>query len=152
MADVKGRLSGNHALVVDQKNRLVIPARFRESLGDLVKVGLHPQDNFYVLAVSSPDVYAKHMEGLEKRAENDPRLDATITFLDATTQELDLDDQGRITLTADLKGLAGIERDVVVIGRGDHLQIWTQGRWEDFTKKAYETPGGLRESIFRRSQ
>ncbi|MCC6737489.1 MAG: hypothetical protein IT452_00470 [Planctomycetia bacterium] len=152
MAEGKGRLSGNHALVVDQKNRLVIPARFREVLGNLVKVGLHPQDNFFVLSVSAPDVYAERMEALEKRAENDPRLDATITLLDATTQELELDDQGRITLTAELKGQAGIERDVVVIGRGNHLQIWTQGRWEDFTRKAFETPGGLRESIFRRSQ
>lgn len=152
MADTKGRLSGNHSQVVDQKHRVVIPARFREVLGDHVKVGVYPQDNFFVLTVCSADVYAERMAALEKRAENDPALDAVITLLDATTQELDLDDQGRITLTADLKGQAGIERDVVVIGRGNHLQIWTQGRWEDFTKKAFETPGGMRESIFRRSQ
>lgn len=152
MADPKGRLSGNHSQVVDQKHRVVIPAQYRAILGDHVKVGVYPQDNFFVLTVWSPSVYAERMESLEKRAENDPALDTVITLLDATTQELDLDDQGRITLTAELKGRAGIERDVVVIGRGNHLQIWTQGRWEDFQKKAFETPGGMRESIFRRSQ
>ncbi|MEK7467084.1 MAG: hypothetical protein AAB074_06680 [Planctomycetota bacterium] len=152
MADSKTRLSGNHSQVVDQKHRVVIPARFREVLGDHVKVGVYPLEDFFVLTVCSPAIYAERMEALEKRAENDPKLDSAITILEGTTQELDLDDQGRVTLTAELKAKAGIERDVVVIGRGNYLQIWTQGRWEDFQKKAFETPGGMRESIFRRSQ
>jgi MraZ protein len=152
MSDPAGRLSGNQSQVVDSKNRLVIPAKFREVLGNVVKVGLDPQDNFFVLTVCSPAVYQERMSALEKRAETDPQLSNTITFLDATTEEMELDEQGRITLTGELKGSAGVERDVVVIGRGNHLQIWTQGRWEDFRKKAFDAPGGMRESIFRRSQ
>ena len=134
MADSKGRLSGNHSQVVDQKHRVVIPARFRDVLGDHVKVGVYPLDDFFVLTVCSPAIYAERMDLLEKRAENDPKLDSVITILEGTTQELDLDDQGRITLTADLHAKAGIERDVVVIGRGNYLQIWTQRHWEDFQK------------------
>lgn len=152
MSDTAGRLSGNQSQVVDSKNRLVVPAKFREALGAIVKVGFEPHDNFFILTVYSPSVYQERMKALEKRAESDPQLSDAITFLDATTEELELDDQGRITLTAELKGYAGIERDVVVLGRGDRLQIWTQGRWEDFRKKAFETPGGMRESIFRRPQ
>lgn len=152
MSTSPGRLSGNQSQVVDSKNRLVIPAKFREVLGPIVKVGLDPQDNFFVLTVCSPAVYQERMAALEKRAESDPLLHDAITYLDATTEELELDDQGRITLTGELKGSAGIERDVVVLGRGNYLQIWTQGRWEDFRKKAFEAPGGMRESIFRRHQ
>lgn len=152
MTESKGRLSGNQSQVVDLKNRLVIPAKFRDVLGNNVKVGLEPQDNFYVLSVCSPAVYHDRMAALEKCAESDPQLFDAITYIDATTEEMELDEQGRITLTPDLKGQAGIERDVVVIARGNYLQIWTAGRWEDFRKKAFETPGGMRQSIFRRSQ
>jgi len=150
MAGSGGRLSGNQSTVVDQKNRLVIPAKFREVLGSSVKVGPFPQGKSIVLSVCSPEVYQQRMASVEARATTNSSLDDTITLLDGLTEELELDDQGRITLTADLKGVAGIERDVVVIGRGDHLQIWTQGRWEDFRKKAFDTPEGLRESLFGR--
>lgn len=152
MTDFKGRLSGNQSQVVDSKNRLVIPAKFREAFGDQVKVGLEPQDDFYILTVCSPAIYDERMSALEKRAETDPQLDRTITFISAMTEEMQLDEQGRVTLTGDLKGMAGIERDVVVIGRGNHLQIWTQGRWDDFRKRTFDAPGGMRESIFRRPQ
>jgi MraZ protein len=152
MPELLNRLSGNQSQVVDPKNRVVVPAKFRETLGPVVKVGLFPQDNFLVLTVSSPSVYKQRMDALEKRAETDPDLNRTVTVIDGTTEELELDDQGRITLTPDLKGYAGIERDVVVIGRGDHLQVWAQGRWEDFRKKAFESPGGLRDSLYRRER
>lgn len=152
MTEFKGRLSGNQSQVVDSKNRLVIPAKFREAFGNQIKVGLAPQDNFYILSVCAPSVYAERMAAMELRAQTDPQLASVITWLDAMTEEMELDEQGRITLPADLKGMAGIERDVVVIGSGNHLQIWTQGRWDDFRKRTFEAPGGMRESIFRRPQ
>lgn len=152
MTDSNSRLSGNQSQVVDSKNRVVIPSKFRDPLGAKVKVGLHPQDNFFVLMICNPEVYKIRMDALEKRAEADRNLTDTITLIEGMTEELELDDQGRVTLTPELKGYAGIERDVIVLGRGDHLQVWTQGRWDDFKKKALETPGGMRDSLFRRSQ
>jgi MraZ protein len=150
MPETTKRLSGNQSQVVDSKNRLVLPAKFREILGSTVKVGLFPQGNYFVLTICAADVYARRMAALETRAASDPALADTITFIDATTEEVDLDDQGRMTLAGDLKGYAGIERDVVVIGRGDHLQVWTAGRWEEFRKTAMDGPQGMRASIFGR--
>ncbi|NUN47363.1 MAG: hypothetical protein HUU15_00865 [Candidatus Brocadiae bacterium] len=151
MPEPTKRLSGNQSLVVDSKNRLVLPAKFREALGPTVRVGLFPQGDFLVLTICAPDVYARRMDALEERAATDPQLTRTLTFIDATTEEVDLDDQGRMTLTGDLKGFAGLERDVVVIGRGDHLQVWTLGRWEDFRKSAIEGAKGMHASLFGRA-
>lgn len=143
------RFNGQQAQIVDAKNRLVIPAKFRPGFTDKVLVGPVPQDKFFVLSVSSEEVHAERMKDLEERAKTNPDLENTIRLIDAETELLDLDDQARITLTGNLRGIAGLERDVVVIGRGRCLEIWTQGRWEDFRKQAFENAKGLKDSLFR---
>src|SRR5688572_20130836 len=119
------RFNGQQAQIVDAKNRLVIPSKFRAGFTDKVLVGPAPEDKFCVLYVATDELHAERMKDLEERARTNPDLENTIRLIDAETELLDLDDQARITLTGNLRSIAGLERDVVVIGRGRCLEIWT---------------------------
>ena len=50
-------------------------------------------------------------------------------FYQGNSFEIDLDASGRVTLPPPLLVHAGIEREVVVVGVGDHLEVWDKGRW-----------------------
>ena len=50
-------------------------------------------------------------------------------FYQGNSFEIDLDASGRVTLPPPLLAHAGIEKEVVVVGVGDHLEVWDKGRW-----------------------
>ena len=52
-------------------------------------------------------------------------------FYQGNSFEIDLDSAGRVTLPPPLLAHAAIEKEVVVVGVGDHLEVWGRGRWED---------------------
>jgi MraZ protein len=51
-------------------------------------------------------------------------------FYQGNSFELDLDASGRVTLPSPLLAHASIDREVVVVGVGDHLEVWGRGRWQ----------------------
>ncbi len=52
----------------------------------------------------------------------------------AEAQEVDFDDQGRFVIPENLRRYAGITADLVVVGAGDHFEIWDQSEWEKIKK------------------
>ncbi|MEW6771370.1 MAG: division/cell wall cluster transcriptional repressor MraZ [Bacillota bacterium] len=125
-----------HAL--DAKNRLFIPARFREGLGErfIVTKGLDRCLFGFPLA---------EWGKLEKRlyrlpfARADARAFARLFFSGAA--ELEVDKQGRVLLPANLREYAGLVKDVVILGVSTRVEFWAQEEWECYsaqTQAAYE--------------
>jgi MraZ protein len=52
-------------------------------------------------------------------------------FFQGNSFEVDLDASGRVTLPPPLLTHAGIEKEVVVVGVGDHLEVWARRRWQE---------------------
>ena len=115
----------NHS--VDAKGRLIVPAKFREQLGDefVVTKGLdgclfvYPQEEW------------KHIE--EKFREvplttKDARKFSRFFFAGAATCEVDK--QGRILIPAVLREFAQLEKDVVLVGVLSRIEIWSKSNWE----------------------
>ncbi len=115
----------NHT--VDVKGRVIIPSKFREQLGEefVITKGF---DNCLA-------VYAlKNWEELQAKLVLMP-----MTSVDARTLRrmivgsasvLETDKQGRILIPAPLRTYAGIDKDAVVIGNIDHVEIWSKDVWE----------------------
>jgi MraZ protein len=120
---------GTHAPRLDEKGRLILPAKYREELagGIVITKGqerclyVFPQDEFTRIteALRTAPVTAKSVR------------DYSRVFFASASDELP-DKQGRITVPPALRAYAGLERDCVVIGANTRLEIWDTQAWDTY--------------------
>jgi MraZ protein len=124
---------GTYTPKLDDKGRLFLPAKFRDRLAEGLVV-TQGQEN--CLVVWPTDVFMEEA----RRAQSTPltvrgaRDYARILF--AGADEGSLDKQGRIGIQASLREYAGLDRDVVVIGVMDRIEIWDPSRWQEYSTGA----------------
>jgi MraZ protein len=119
-------LLGQHEHSLDDKNRLTLPAKLREQLGDNVVVTRGMDGCLYVYARDAWDALAARIGGLDSLSAASRQMQRHF-FANATAG--DLDKQGRIVIPAILLEREGIGREVTVTGVYDHLEIWDRGKW-----------------------
>jgi MraZ protein len=120
-------LLGEYEHTIDDKNRLTLPARFREQLAEGVVVTRGMDGCLY--AYPRRDWHERLQErvaGLDPLSREGRKIQRHF-FSGAAHAELDK--QGRIMIPAPLLRYAGLERDVVVAGVHDHLEIWDREAW-----------------------
>ncbi len=135
---------GDYRHSLDAKNRLIIPARFRQDLGEtfVVTKGLDG-----CLTLHTEAQWAERVAQLEKlpATRSDVRKYVRLTL--ARAQECTFDSQGRIQLPALLVKDAGIQRRCAVIGAADHVEIWAEEKWDAYEKDAGEDFESIAESL-----
>jgi MraZ protein len=122
-------LLGEYEHTIDDKNRLTLPAKFRQDFADGV-------------------ILTRGLDGCVfayRRADWDRLVETRLSSIDQLSKEgrrlhrhffsgaaeADLDKQGRVMVPAALIQHAGLGRDVVVAGVHDRLEIWDRARWRD---------------------
>ena len=119
---------GHYEHSLDAKNRLSIPARFRATFSSGVVLAKDPET---CVAVWTPATHEAIIEralgGLNPMGSEYRKLSR---FYQGNSYDLELDSAGRVTLPPTLLAHASIEKEVVVVGVGDHLEIWGRERWE----------------------
>ncbi len=119
-------LLGEHDHTLDDKNRLTLPAKLREELGDGVVVTRGMDGCLYAYAAGEWDGLAERIRALDPLS-REGRMMHRHFFSGAV--RADLDKQGRMVLPAALLETAGIHREVTVAGVYDHLEIWDRAKW-----------------------
>jgi MraZ protein len=119
-------LLGEHDHSLDDKNRLTLPAKFREDLGDGVVVTRGMDGCLYAYASEEWQRHADEIRSLNSLT-REGRLMQRHFFSSAV--RADLDKQGRMVLPTGLLEVAGIQREVTVAGVYDHLEIWDRAKW-----------------------
>ena len=120
-------LLGEYEHTIDDKNRLTLPARFREQLAEGVVVTRGMDGCLYAYpAAEWRERFQSRVGGLDPLSREGRKLQRHF-FSGAA--EAELDKQGRIMIPAALRGYAGLQRDVVVAGVHDHLEIWDRETW-----------------------
>jgi MraZ protein len=118
---------GHYEHSLDAKNRLSIPAKFRAALASGVVLA---KDSEPCVAVWTPErheaIIERAVAGLNPLGSEYKKI---ARFFQANSFEVELDAAGRATLPPPLLGHAGIEKEVVVAGVGDHLEVWGRERW-----------------------
>jgi len=132
-------LLGEHEHSLDDKNRLTLPAKLREQLGDQVVITRGMDGCLYVYARSAFDEIAARIGGLDSLGADARRMQRHF-FGNAGPG--DLDKQGRIVIPARLLEREGIGREVTVTGVGDHLEVWDRAVWN---KQLQEAEGGAED-------
>ena len=118
---------GEYNHTIDAKGRLIIPAKFREVLGDEFVVTKGMDGCLFVFDNSEWQVFAEKLRSL-------PMIDKEVRqftrFFLAGAASVEVDKQGRILLPSVLRDFAGITKDTVLIGVGSRIEIWSKDRWE----------------------
>jgi len=115
----------NHT--VDTKGRLIIPAKFRESLGEefVVSKGLDG-----CLFVYTNEAWKAFEEKLTNLPINYKEIRHISRYFMAGSATVELDKQGRILLPAKLREFAELDKDVVLVGVGNRVEIWSKEKWD----------------------
>ena len=118
---------GHYEHSLDAKNRLSIPARFRAAFSSGVVLAKDPEP---CVAVWTPESHEAIIErALGELNPMGSEYRKLSRFYQGNSFEVELDASGRVTLPPPLMGHAEIGKEVVVVGVGDHLEIWDRERW-----------------------
>ncbi len=124
---------GEYSVSFTAPGRIILPKKLRELLKgntfilskgfDFCLAGYDKED-WEQKAKTLLDVSLLERENLEKRR-----------FLFSSAVYLDIDDQGRFVMPRNLMIHAGFKNKVLIIGVGDHFEIWKQEKWEKYNKE-----------------
>ena len=118
---------GHYEHSLDAKHRLSIPSRFRNAFSDGIVLS---KDTDSCLTVWTADGQrADHRARARGQEPARPRVQADPALLPGQLVPVELDGSGRVIVPPPLIAHAGIEKEVVVAGVGDHLEVWSRDRW-----------------------
>jgi transcriptional regulator MraZ len=117
---------GEFEHTLDDKNRVSLPIRHREDLGETVMIGRGTRGQVNVLPVS---VWKEMVDRAQQASQDRGDIDDTVRFL-FSYNEAELDRQGRMVIPAYLRRHAELFDDVVILGNGDRIEIWSGEKWQ----------------------
>lgn len=123
----------SHAL--DGKFRVTVPKRFqdefaRDASGTLCCFLTRGQDR--CLYLFSESGFERALAGLDIAAFNGENQRAAQRVFFANTARIELDAQGRVLVPEKLRAHLGTDKDVVIVGVGDHAELWAKDVWERY--------------------
>jgi len=125
-------LIGEYTHTIDDKNRISLPAKFRKVVGKKV-VLTHGLDNcLFLYPIREWEKIAEKLGNLSM-GQADTR--GFNRFMLAGATDVDVDSIGRILIPEHLKGFAKIEEKVVFAGVHSRIELWNEGRWNEYKKK-----------------
>jgi MraZ protein len=120
-------LLGEYEHTIDDKNRLTLPARFRQEFADGIVVTRGMDGCLFAYTREDWDrLVQSRLATLDPLRKEGRRMQR---FFFAGAAEPELDKQGRVSLPGALLQHAKLDRDVVVAGVHDHLEIWDRDAW-----------------------
>ncbi|MGE5598237.1 MAG: division/cell wall cluster transcriptional repressor MraZ [Bacteroidota bacterium] len=131
-----------HAL--DDKGRVTIPAKFREGLGEgfMITRGLDR-----CLFAYPREEWARLEEKVKTLPTAQTEVRAFVRLLFSGAVEAEVDKQGRVGLPQHLRTYAGIERDAVIIGVSNRVEIWSAEIWASYAEKAEASFSEMAENV-----
>ena len=137
--------SGTYTPKVDDKGRLFLPAKFRDEMKEGLVI---TRGQERALDIRTAADFADFTEKFRNASQTDARLRAYGRMLFSTASEQVPDKQGRVSLTPELRLYSGLDRDAVVIGVYDRIEVWEPGAWTQYTAAQEQAFANLTEEIF----
>ena len=126
-------LIGQYEHTIDAKKRLALPAKFREELGEKVIVTKGVET---CLIVYTEKEFLKISEKLSNLTFSQPEARSFTRTMLAGAMEVTLDKLGRILVPDYLKKYAGLNKNVIICGLSNRLEVWDAENWATWTKEA----------------
>ena len=124
---------GTHFPKLDEKGRLILPARFREGLAEGVVLTKGQDHCLVVWPRAEFDAYA---EQLRERAQASARVRSMTRVFFSSAFDEALDRQGRLTIPPVLRDYAQLDRELTVVGADTRIEIWSTAVWDEYLSHA----------------
>ena len=137
--------TGEYHHSVDEKGRLVLPAKYRNELGEKFVITRGIEHCLYVYSIDSWNDITNKLNSLPF-TKKDAREFTRFFLSGATVAEFD--SQGRVNITSPQLSYADIEKECVVVGVGNRLEIWAIENWNTFMDSAFKNMSDIAENLF----
>ena len=135
---------GTHAPLLDDKGRLVLPAKFREGLAAGLVLTKGQERSIVVWPAAE---FASYAERLNEASRSDAQVRAYLRVLFSGAFDEIPDRQGRITVPPALREYAGLHREVVVVGNGSTVEMWDAAAWDSYLAAQEDAFSGISEEV-----
>lgn len=115
-------LTGDFRHNLDAKNRLFVPAKYREELGESFIISQSIRGNY--LKIYSTEEWEKYIDPIKQLDRK--TSEAALRFLNGNACVVSPDAQGRVVLTPKLIDFASIKKGTVILGCGDYAEVWAE--------------------------
>ena len=136
---------GEFRHTIDDKGRLIIPSKFRYILGEEFVITRGIEKCLFVYPKEKFEEITQKLESIPF-TKKDARTFTRFFLSGATTAEFDK--QGRVNITSPLVSYAEIEKDCVIIGTGDRIEIWSKEKYFEFMNSVSEDMSDIAENLF----
>ncbi|GMA49180.1 transcriptional regulator MraZ [Alicyclobacillus contaminans] len=135
---------GEYQHTLDDKGRMIVPVKFREPLGSSFVMTRGLDKCLFVYPQSEWEILEAKLKSLPMT-----RADARsfVRFFFSGATECELDKQGRVLISASLREYAGLQREAVVIGVSNRIEIWSQETWASYSEQAAESFAEIAEKL-----
>lgn len=138
-------LMGEYRHNIDDKGRLIIPSKFRDELGEEVIVTRGLDNCLFVYSATEWDKVVSKLKGLPF-TKKDAR--SFIRFFLSGATAASFDKQGRTNIPIPLIEYAELNKECVVIGVNDRLEIWAKDKWQGFINSNQDSLSDIAENLF----
>lgn len=137
-------LMGEYIHTLDTKGRLILPAKFRDELGQRFIATKGLDDCLFVYA---KDEWAILEEKLKRLPLGKPEARAFVRFFFSGAAEVECDKQGRVLIPNNLREHAKLDKDVIVIGVSNRIEIWDKELWAVYNEQIAPTVAQVAENL-----
>ena len=130
-------MMGQYTHNLDQKNRLAIPAKLREALGESFVLCKAPNGETCLFAYSMEDWQGAMQAINDQPPSRELTMRQRIIHMNADTVETDK--QGRITIPPRFMDYAKFEQEVFIVGAGRRVELWAPAEWERMLEQSMQT-------------
>jgi MraZ protein len=121
-------LIGEYEHSLDSKNRIIMPSKFRDDIGEKFIVTKGLDGCLFAYSISEWKNFEEKLRSLPL-SNKDARAFSRFFFAGAT--DCILDKQGRFLIPSNLREFAELEKDLVIVGMNSRIEIWAKNKWKN---------------------
>ena len=137
---------GQYEHTFDEKGRLIIPARFRELLGEEFIITFGLDSCLFIYPIDEWKILSEKIKSFPL-GKKDARAFGRILFSRASNCSMDT--QGRVSVMKYLKEYAHINKEIMIIGVGDRIEVWSKDLWQKYSTEVVDSYEDIAERIYQ---
>lgn len=137
-------LMGEYLHTIDAKGRIILPVKFREELGENFVITKGLDNCLFIYDQSEWGILSAKLKQLPL---SKPEARAFVRFFFAGAMQLECDKQGRFLVPGNLRDYAILEKDVVLIGVSNRVEVWSKPAWEKYNEEISPAVAKIAETL-----
>ncbi|MFW5979816.1 MAG: division/cell wall cluster transcriptional repressor MraZ [Bacillota bacterium] len=135
---------GEYQHNMDSKGRVIIPAKFRPELGDEFVITRGLDNCLFVYPMREWSILEEKLTSLPITSKNSRTF---VRFFFSGATECNLDKQGRISIPANLRNYADLDKKLIIIGLANRIEIWANEKWDSYIDEAEDSYEDIAEKM-----